>query len=83
MKKLDVDLSTLLPRIFTRSRVIFLVGLSGIINEVFVRTGSERPSVLAALMGMIGLPAFVKLDKKEELPPKKEEEDPSPKGKEE
>lgn len=73
MKQREVDLAALLARVFTRGRAIFLVGLGGMINEVFIRSGSERPSILAALMGMIGLPAFVKLDAKKD--------EPGPKGK--
>lgn len=46
----------------TRDRAIFSVGLVGAINEVFIRSGPERPTILAFLAGMMGLPVFLKWD---------------------
>lgn len=48
-----------------RADLLFAVGLLGIVYEtVIVRV--DRPALLALFGGMIGLPAFFRLDKKKE-----------------
>lgn len=53
----------------TRDSVIFLVGIGGIVNEAFIRTGDPRETLLILFATMCGLPAFLRMDehrKKEE-----------------
>jgi hypothetical protein len=47
-----------------RDTVLFLVGIGGIINEAFVRTGDPRTELLILFAGMCGLPAFFRVDEK-------------------
>jgi hypothetical protein len=45
-----------------RDSVIFLVGVAGIINEAFIRSGDPRTELLILFASMCGLPAFLRLD---------------------
>ena len=47
-----------------RDAVLFLAGLGLAVNEVVIRVGPERPTVLLLIAGMMGLPAFLKADDK-------------------
>lgn len=47
-----------------RDSVLFLVGIGGIINEAFIRTGDPRTELLILFAGMCGLPAFLRVDEK-------------------
>lgn len=49
----------------TRDVILFLSGLAGVFHEVVLR-GGERPTVLLLLAGMMGLPAFLRADGKDE-----------------
>jgi hypothetical protein len=46
----------------TRDTVLFTVGLGGIANEAFVRTGATRPELLVLFAGMVGLPVALRRD---------------------
>jgi hypothetical protein len=54
----------------TRDLVIFGTGILGILHEVFLST-SDRPTLIILFGAMIGLPAFLRLDAKDN---KKEDE---------
>lgn len=45
----------------TRDTVIFILGIAGIVHEVFL-TNLDRPDILVLSMAMIGLPAFLRGD---------------------
>jgi len=47
-------------RRLTRDAVLFAVGLAMLVNEAFIRTGRERPSVWVFIAAMLGLPAFLR-----------------------
>lgn len=47
-----------------RDSILFLVGIGGIINEAFIRTGEPRTELLILFAGMCGLPAFFRVDEK-------------------
>lgn len=47
-----------------RDSILFLVGIGGIINEAFIRTGDPRTELLILFAGMCGLPAFFRVDEK-------------------
>ena len=49
----------------TRDSVLFVTGLVLIIMEAF-RNGAERPTLLLLYAGMVGLPAFLRKDEKEQ-----------------
>ncbi len=46
-----------------RDAVLFVVGLAGI-TYVTVTDGGDRPTLLILFGGMIGLPAFLRVDEK-------------------
>ncbi len=46
-----------------RDVVLFIVGLAGIVY-VTVTDGGDRPTLLILFGGMIGLPAFLRVDEK-------------------
>ena len=48
-----------------RDAALFLTGLGLTIYEVVIRTGPERPTILILLAGMMGLPAFLRGDEKQ------------------
>lgn len=48
----------------TRDSLIFVVGLGGIINESFIRSGDPRMELLILFASMCGLPAFLRFDEK-------------------
>jgi hypothetical protein len=50
---------------WTRDRAIFLTGLAGVIYETLV-SEAERPALLVLFASMLGLPAFLRRDEKEE-----------------
>ena len=45
----------------TRDRLLFVVGLAGIVYET-VSGGAEKPTLIIAFVGMLGLPLFIKTD---------------------
>jgi hypothetical protein len=47
-----------------RDATLFGMGLVFAVNEVFIRQGPERPTVLLLIAGMIGLPAFLRGDER-------------------
>jgi len=47
-----------------RDSILFLSGIILIVNELVVRDGPERPTVLLLLAGMVGLPAFLRADER-------------------
>ncbi len=47
-----------------RDGIWLLLGTAGAVNELFLRSGSERPYVLAFLGALLGLPLFLSLDRK-------------------
>jgi hypothetical protein len=55
-----------------RDATLFLAGLGLAINEVVIRTGPERPTVLLLIAGMMGLPAFLKADERRNGAPERE-----------
>jgi len=57
-----------------RDTVLFLLGIALIVNEAVLRSGPERPSLLILYGGMVGLPAFLRIDEKRSSTPDK----PSP-----
>lgn len=52
-----------------RDSILFLTGIALIVNEVVIRDGPERPTVLLLLAGMVGLPAFLRADERHDDPP--------------
>jgi hypothetical protein len=50
---------------WTRDRAIFLTGLAGVIYETLFNE-AERPALLVLFASMLGLPAFLRRDEKEE-----------------
>lgn len=44
----------------SRDIVLFSTGLAGILHEVFVHRGEERPSLLIVLAAMMGLPIYLR-----------------------
>lgn len=50
----------------TRDSILFGVGLAGIVNEAFVRTGDPRPELLVLFAGMVGLPVALRKDERRE-----------------
>jgi hypothetical protein len=48
----------------TRDLVLFIVGLGGIVHEVFFWHGPERTTYLILFAAMIGLPAFLGMDQR-------------------
>jgi hypothetical protein len=51
-----------------RDAVLFLVGLAGIVYETVGATGPD-PTLLLLFAAMVGLPAFLRADDKENRPP--------------
>jgi hypothetical protein len=47
-----------------RDTLLFLTGLALIINEAVLRDGTERPTLLVLYAGMVGLPAFLRIDER-------------------
>ncbi len=47
-----------------RDGIWLLLGTAGAINELFLRSGSERPYVLAFVATMLGIPALLSFDRK-------------------
>lgn len=47
-----------------RDSVLFVIGIGGIINEAFIRTGDPRAELLILFASMCGAPAFIRLDEK-------------------
>jgi hypothetical protein len=47
-----------------RDATLFFTGLGLAIYEVVIRSGTERPTVLLLIAGMMGLPAFLKADER-------------------
>lgn len=47
----------------SRDSILFLVGIIGIIHEVFL-TSLDRPDVLILFLALVGLPAFLRGDEK-------------------
>lgn len=43
---------------------LFLTGLGLIVFEAVIRDGAERPTLLVLYAGMVGLPAFLRVDEK-------------------
>jgi len=48
----------------TRDSVIFGIGIAGIVNEAFIRSGEPRAQLLILFASMCGLPAFLRFDEK-------------------
>lgn len=45
----------------TRDLLLFLIGLGGVVHEVFFST-TDRPFLLILLGSLVGLPAMIRLD---------------------
>lgn len=50
---------------WTRDRIIFLTGLAGVIYETLV-SEADRPALLVLFASMMGLPAFLRKDEKDD-----------------
>ena len=48
----------------TRDVVLFVAGLLGILHELLIHVGPERPYLLAVLAAMMGLPLFLRADER-------------------
>jgi hypothetical protein len=51
-----------------RDDILRITGISLIIYEAIFREGPERPSLLILYAGMVGLPAFLKVDGEKKEP---------------
>lgn len=58
----------------TRDIILFFGGLAGVFNET-VLTTAERPTLLILFAAMMGLPAFLRSDDKNQPPPKLPDKD--------
>jgi hypothetical protein len=58
-------------RRFTRDSALFVLGCAGIVYETVI-VKVDRPILLALFGGMVGLPAFFRLDEKK----KKDDDEP-------
>lgn len=56
-----------------RDATLFLTGLGLTIHELVIREGTERPTVLILLAGMMGLPAFIRRDESKQPDPQPED----------
>jgi hypothetical protein len=52
----------------TRDVILFFGGLAGVFNET-VLTHTERPTLLILFAAMMGLPAFLRTDDRNQSPP--------------
>lgn len=50
----------------SRDGILFLVGILGIIHEVFL-TSLDRPDILILFLALVGLPAFLRGDERKEI----------------
>jgi choline-glycine betaine transporter len=57
----------------SRDVILFFGGLAGVFNETALNT-TERPTLLILFAAMMGLPAFLRQDDKNQLPPPEEED---------
>ena len=57
----------------TRDTILFIVGLGGIVYETF-SGGPEKPTLIVAFVGMLGLPLFIRTDEQRRQQVKKEED---------
>lgn len=48
----------------TRSAILFVVGLAGILYETLAEH-ADRPTLLLLFAAMVGLPAFLRIDEKQ------------------
>lgn len=65
------------PRVrVSRDTILFVVGLAGLIF-VTLKGGPERPTLIIAFVGMMGLPLFIGADEKRR---KKDNDDDPPAG---
>ena len=55
-----------------RDATLFLTGLALAVNELVIRQGPERPTVLLLIAGMMGLPAFLKADERHNGKPRED-----------
>jgi len=64
-----------------RDILLFVGGLAGVFHETVLTTGTERPTLLILFAAMMGLPAFLRQDAKQNNqkadPPAAQEEDSS------
>jgi hypothetical protein len=58
-----------------RDVLLFLTALGLLVNELAIRNGPERPTVLLLLGGLLGAPAFLRSDERREN--KQERAEPS------
>lgn len=58
----------------TRDGVLFVIGVLGIAHETLV-SNAERPTLLILFAGMVGLPAFLHKDEKQQNKEDKEKAD--------
>jgi hypothetical protein len=49
-----------------RDGLLFLTALGLLVNELVIRSGPERPTVLLLLGGLLGAPAFLRSDERRE-----------------
>jgi hypothetical protein len=61
----------------TRDTILFVVGLGGIVYET-VSGGAEKPTLIIAFVGMVGLPLFIRNDEQRQPPPPPPPEPASP-----
>ncbi len=51
-----------------RDTILFVVGLSLIVNEAVLRQGPERYGLLVLFAGMVGLPVIMRADERAVVP---------------
>lgn len=59
-----------------RDGLLFLTGLGLLVHELVIRTGPERPTVLILLAGILGVPAFLRVDERRTSNPTPPERSP-------
>jgi hypothetical protein len=59
----------------TRSAILFVVGLGGILYETLAEH-ADRPTLLLLFAAMVGLPAFLRVDEKKSAPPSAKDDEP-------
>lgn len=58
---------------WSRDSVLFVVGLAGVLHETLI-SQAERPTLLLLFAAMVGLPAFLRGDEKNQPVPLQPEE---------
>jgi hypothetical protein len=61
-----------------REGLLFISGMAGFWHEVVIWKGPDRPFIIGACLGMMGLTAFIGWDEKKKPPPAPPPETPAP-----